>query len=81
MQSLFGLYLTMLFEHNEPPRWIISDSKLVRAIDVTNWNRQRKVGCCIRFLLLCAMFVIFSIDFPIASDSLVDDCKYKNLDI
>lgn len=73
MQSLFGLYLTTLFEHSEPPRWIISDSKFVRAIDVTNWNKQRKVGCCIRLWRLCAIFVMFSIDLPIASDSFVED--------
>lgn len=72
MQSLFGLKRIELLVHKEPPLWIISASRLVRAIDVTNKNKLRSVGVGLLFAFLYMLFVISSIARPIASDSLVD---------
>lgn len=72
MQSLFGLNRIELTEHNEPPRCIISASRLVRAIDVTNKNKFRSVGVGLRFTFRYMLFVISSIARPIASDNFVD---------
>lgn len=74
IQSRFGLYLIILLEHNDPPRCIISASRLVRAIDVTNRNRLRNVGRT-RLLLRCVLFVMSSIARPMASDNFVEVCK------
>lgn len=71
IQSRLALYRVGLVEHSVPPRCIISDSKLVRAIEVTKMNRLRNVGGT-RFILRCVIFVISSIARPMASDSFVE---------
>lgn len=79
MQSLFGLYRISLVEHNDPPRWIISASRFVRAIDVTNRKRVRHVGNG-RLALWYVLLVMSSMARPIASDNFVDDCVKINHD-